>query len=319
MKCSFLATGLLLTAFAAAAAPAQSLDAGVKLFEAGKYVEAKAFFSPYADQNPEAAYYVGRIIGAQNQDNAADWFAKAMKMNPNSSVYVEWYGRALGDEASRASKFKLPFLARKVKAAFEKAIALDPNNIDAREDLMQYYIRAPRILGGSRKKAREIALEVKRRNAYRGGFDVAGVCAGDKDFACAERELASLKDAYPDSAMVYSQLAAYYANQSQFDKAFAVIDARLKTNPGEMAALFALGRTGALSGQNLDLAENALKSYLASPPAVNPVSPAIVHFRMGMVYDREGKTDLARAEYHIALQLNPRFEDPKKALEAMGR
>lgn len=319
MKCSFLATGLLLTAFTASVARAQSLDAGIKLFEAKKYAEAKTFFSPYADKNAEAAYYMGRIIGAQNQDNAAEWFEKAMKMSPNSSLYVEWYGRALGDQASRASKFKLPFLARKVKSAFEKAVALDPDNIDAREDLIQYYVRAPRVLGGSRQKAREIALEVKRRNAYRGGLDVAGLCAGDKDYACAESELAALKDAYPDSAMVYSQLAAYYANQNQFDKAFAVIDARLKTNPGDMAVVFALGRTGALSGQNLDRAENALKSYIASPPAVNAVPPASVHFRLGMVYEREGKKDLARAEYNTALQLNPRFEDPKKALEAMDR
>jgi tetratricopeptide (TPR) repeat protein len=316
---SFLAIGLMVAAFAASTASAQSLDTGVKLFEAKKYADAKAFFSPYAEKNAEAAYYMGRIIGAQNEDNAAEWFERAMKMNPNSSVYVEWYGRALGDEASRASKFKLPFLARKVKAAFEKAVALDPNNIDAREDLMQYYIRAPGMLGGSREKAREIALDVKRRNAYRGGFDVASVCLGDKDFACAERELMMLKDAYPDSATVYSQLAAYYASRNQFEQSFALIDARLKADPGDMAAVFALGRTGALSGQNLDRAEKALKSYLASPPAVNAVPPASVHYRLGMVYDKQGKTELARGEYNTALQLNPKFEDPKKALEAMGR
>jgi tetratricopeptide (TPR) repeat protein len=275
------------------------------------------FFSPYAEKNPEAAYYMGRIIGAQNQDNAAEWFEKAMKMNPNSSVYVEWYGRALGDEASRASKFKLPFLARRVKAAFEKAVALDPNNIDAREDLMQYYVVAPGMLGGSRQKAREIALEVRRRNAYRGALDVASLCSLEKDFACGERELLALRQSYPDSGLVYSQLAAFYANQKQFDKSFAVIDERLKTNPDDMATVFALGRTGALSGQNLDRAERALKRYLAASPA-NGLPPANVHFRLGMVYEKAGKDDLARAEYNTALQLNPRLEDAKKALGAMG-
>ena len=118
---------------------------------------------------------------------------------------------------------------------------------------------------------------------------------------------------------MYSQLAGFYANQKQFDKSFATLDARLKEKPGDMGATFAIGRTGALSGQNLDRAEKALKMYLASPPAVNPIPPANVHFRLGMVYEKEGRKDLARAEYTAAIQLNPKYEDAKKALEALGR
>ena len=300
-------------------AKAQSLDAGVKLFEAKKFAEAKAVFAPVASQNAEAAYYMGRIAVSENDDKAAEWFEKSVKMSPNNSVYWDWLGRAYGDQAATASKFRLPFLAPKVKGAFERAVALDPNNIEAREDVIQYYLRAPGFLGGSRQKAREEAIEIKRRNAYRGGFDVANVCLGDKDYACVEREFDALQKSFPDSSTVYSQLAAYYANQKQFDKSFAVLDARLREKPGDMAATFGIGRTGALSGQNLDRAEKALKSYLASPPAVNPIPPANVHFRLGMVYEKQGKRDLARSEYTTSLQLNPKLEDSKKALEALGR
>ncbi|MBA3646868.1 MAG: hypothetical protein H0W63_11935, partial [Gemmatimonadaceae bacterium] len=129
MKRSLYLAVLLIAALAPAAARAQALDAGVQLFKAKKYAEAMTYFSQYAEKNPEAAYYMGRIAGAQNQDSAVEWFEKAMKMNPNSSVYMDWYGRGLADQASRASKFKLPFLAPKIKGAFEKAVALDPNNI----------------------------------------------------------------------------------------------------------------------------------------------------------------------------------------------
>jgi tetratricopeptide (TPR) repeat protein len=318
VKRSFLAIGLFAALSSATAARAQSLDAGVKLYEAKRYPEARAFFAPYADKNAEAAYYMGRVAVSMNEDDqAAGWFEKATKLNPTSSVYFDWYGRALGNQAVHMSKFKLPFFAPKVKAAFEKAVALDPNNLDAREDVMQYYIQAPSFVGGSRQKARETALEIKRRNAYRGGFDVASVCLGDKDFACAERELLAVKQAYPDSAAAHNQLAAFYANQKQFDKSWAVIDERLKVAPNDMSTVFAVGRTGALSGQNLDRAERALKSYLASPPATNPIPPANVHFRLGMVYEKQGKKDLARAEYNTALQINPKLEDAKKALQAM--
>jgi tetratricopeptide (TPR) repeat protein len=313
------AIALLAIALVPLSVRAQSLDAAIKLFEAKKYADAKAVFAPVAGQNAEAAYYMGRIAAEENDDKAADWFEKATKMNPNSSVYFDWYGRALGDRAVHASKFKLPFLAPKVKGAFERAVALDPNNLDAREDLIQYYVQAPGFVGGSKQKAREMAMEIKRRNPYRGGYDLANVCNNDKDFACAERELIAVNRAYPDSGGSYSQLAAFYANQKQFDKSWAIIDARLKDKPGDMAATFAVGRTGALSGQQLDRAEKALKLYLSSPPAVNPIPPANVHFRLGMVYDKEGKKDLARAEFTTALQLNPKYEDAKKALESLRR
>jgi tetratricopeptide (TPR) repeat protein len=319
VKRSLLLAALVAIAMAPAV-HAQSVDAGIRLFEAKRYEEAKAVFAPVADQSAEAAYYMGRIAVSENEDDkAGGWFEKAMKLNPNSAVYVDWYGRALGNQASHASKFRLPFLARRVKAAFEKAVALDPNNLDAREDLIQYYLQAPGFLGGSKQKAREVAADIKKRNAYRGGFDYANVCVADKDFACAERELVALKQSYQDSSAVYSQLAAFYANQDQFDKAWSVIDARLQAKPDDINAKFAVGRTGALSGQNLDRAEKALKEYIASPPAMNPLPPANAHFRLGMVYARQGKNDLARAEYETALKLNPNLIDAQKALEALGR
>lgn len=300
-------------------ARSQSPDSGVKLFETKKFTEAKAVFAPAAAQNAEAAYYMGRIAFSENDDKATQWFEKAVKLNPNSSTYWDWLGRAYGNQAATVSKFRLPFLAPKVKGAFERAVALDPNNIDAREDVIQYYLRAPGFLGGSKQKARETAIEIKRRNAYRGGFDVANVCVEDKDYACVEREFDALKQGFSDSSGVYSQTAAYYANQKQFDKSFAILDARLRDKPGDMGATFGIGRTGALSGQNLDRAEKALKSYLATPPAVNAFPPANVHFRLGMVYEKQGKRDLARTEYTTSLQLNPKLEDSKRALEALRR
>jgi len=311
---------LALIAIAPVAARAQSVEQGIKLFDDKKYGEAKTVLTPLAGQNAEAAYYLGKISMVENDDDrSVEWMEQAVKLNPKSSVYHDWLGRAYGNKAMRSSKFKLLFLAPKVKNQFETAVALDPNNLDAREDLMSYYMQAPGVAGGSKQKALEMAMEIKKRNAYRGGYTVASVCVQTKDFACAERELVALRSAYPDSAGTYAQLAAFYANQKEFDKSWAVIEERLKAKPGDKAALFAVGRTGALSGQNLDRAEAALKSYLASPPDVNAIPPANVHFRLGMVYEKKGDTALARKEYMTALQLNPRLQDAKRALDALGR
>jgi tetratricopeptide (TPR) repeat protein len=44
-------------------------------------------------------------------------------------------------------------------APAEAAIAIDPKNIDAREGLLEYYLSAPSIAGGDRKKAERMADE----------------------------------------------------------------------------------------------------------------------------------------------------------------
>ena len=49
--------------------------------------------------------------------------------------------------------FKAASLAGKVRNEFETAVRLDPNNVDARSDLGEFYLEAPGIVGGGRDKA----------------------------------------------------------------------------------------------------------------------------------------------------------------------
>src|SRR5687768_15530729 len=168
---------------------AQSVEQGIQLFDARKYPEAKAVLSSHGERDARAAYYLGRIeLGSDDAGRAAEWFERAVKMNPKSAVYHGWLGRAYGIQARSASIFRLPSLARKTKAAFETALALDPDNLDVRDDLIAYYTQAPGFAGGSKEKAREMLREIKKRNAYRGSLAAASLCAGEKDLACAERE-----------------------------------------------------------------------------------------------------------------------------------
>jgi len=297
---------------------AQSLEQGVQLFNARKYLEARAALLPYGERDANAAFYLGRVeLELNDADQAANWFEQAVKMNPKSAVYYDWLGRAYGTQAQHASKFRLPFLAKKTKNTWETALALDPENLDVRDDLITYYTRAPGFLGGSKEKAREMALEIKKRNPYRGSMADANLCAAVRDTTCVERELLQMVASYPDSPTVHASLAVFYANQNQFAKAFAVLDKRLRTKPNELTTLYQVGRTAALSGQNLDRGEQALKTYLASPTPERGPAPAGVHYRLGMIYEKKGAKDLAREEYRTTLQLNPKHEDALKALSGL--
>jgi tetratricopeptide (TPR) repeat protein len=283
-----------------------------------EYNEAKAILQPLGVTDATAAFYLGQIAMEQNEPpQAVDWFEKAVAMNPRNSVYYDWLGRAYGVQAQHASKFKQPFLAGKTKSAWEKAVALDPNNLDAREDIILYYLQAPGFMGGSKDKARLMAQEIQKRNAYRGAVAWVRICGDAKDKPCMERELNLLVNSYPDSAVGYSSLASYYVSEKQYDKAFAVIDGRLKAKPGDPAMLYAYGRTASVTGMNLERGEQALKEYMASPIPTGP-SIAHAHYRLGLIEEKKGAKDLARREYQAALRLDPGQQEASKALAALG-
>ncbi|HUQ48527.1 MAG TPA: tetratricopeptide repeat protein, partial [Gemmatimonadaceae bacterium] len=248
---------------------------------------------------------------------AVGWFEKSVQLSPRNSVYFDWLGRAYGQQAQRASKFKLPFLAKKTKSAWDKSIELDPNNLDARYDMVLYYLQAPGFLGGGKEKAKAEAQEIKRRNPYRGAAASIRVCTDTKDQACLERELNFLVSSYPDSSAGYTSFAAFYTNNKQYDKAFAILDKRFSLKPNDPAGLYAYGRTASVSGTNLDRGEQSLRAYIAAPILVGGPPLANAHYRLGLIREKKGDKAGARAEYQTAVRLDPALTEAKKALEAL--
>lgn len=306
--------------FAAASLSAQTPTERAKsLMEARKYNEAKAVLEPVGQRDAVAALYLGQIALEQNDPKkGVDWLERSVGLDPRRSVAYDWLGRAYGQQAQHASKFKLPFLAGKTKGAWEKALALDPNNLDARDDMILYYMQAPGFLGGGKDKARVMANEIKKRNAYRGALAWIRICNDSKDQACLERELNSLVSDYSDSSASYSSAASFYTSNKQYDRAFAILDQRLKARPSDATALYAYGRTASISGLNLDRGEQSLRTYIATP---NPIGPPVAqaHYRIGLIAEKKGDKEMAKREYQAALRLDPQRKDAKKALEALGR
>src|SRR3954447_17779725 len=79
---------------------------------------------------------------------ATETLEKAASLDPNSSAVQLWLGRAYGRRAE--TSFALAALgdATKARKAFERAVELDPSNLDAVNDLFEFYLQAPGIVGG---------------------------------------------------------------------------------------------------------------------------------------------------------------------------
>lgn len=149
----------------------EDVAAGVALFEHRQFAAAQQFFEAFVSQNPTdpaGAYYLGRIdFEGKRYDQAATWFERAVQLDGGNSDYHRWLGHTYGQLAQHAGGEAF-FLARKVKTHLEKAVELNPDNIEARFDLMEYYLQAPAFLGGDAAKAEGQAKEISRRNAAAG-------------------------------------------------------------------------------------------------------------------------------------------------------
>jgi tetratricopeptide (TPR) repeat protein len=308
--------------FAAQPLTAQCTGDAQHAFRAREFDQAIAAARVQVDHNPRdaaAVYCMGRVYEAQSRSGeAVDWFEKAVRLDEQKAEYHLWLGNALGEEAQKANKFRQPFLARRVKTEFERAVELDSTSLDARHGLIQFYSVAPGFMGGSMEKARAQAAVIGRLNPMRGHVETAQLLEREKDIAGAEREYAAGVAAAPDSAYAYYALGSFYQRQKRWTEAFATYDKLLAVKPNDVVARVQIGRAAAVSGQNLEAGEQQLTSVLAAPPdEFPPISASSVHYRLGNIYERQGKAERARAEYTEALRLNPKNEDARKSLAAL--
>jgi cytochrome c-type biogenesis protein CcmH/NrfG len=162
---------IVLLSVALVAQASEDMATGVTLFERGQFAAAQQVFEAFVRQyptDPAGAYYLGRIAFESEQyEQAATWFEKAVQLDGGTSDCHLWLGRTYGHQA-QAAKSEAFFLARKVKTHLEKAVELNPDNIEARFDLLEYYLQASAIVAGGLTKAKEQVEEIAKRDATAG-------------------------------------------------------------------------------------------------------------------------------------------------------
>ena len=116
------------------------IDQAKKLYESKKYAEAITALEGVKKGEKDYAagrYYLGRVaFDKKEYDDAQDFFEEAVEADGTSAEYYNWLGNTYGQIAQDANVLKQGMLAPKMKAAWEKAVALDPSFIDLilRED-----------------------------------------------------------------------------------------------------------------------------------------------------------------------------------------
>jgi tetratricopeptide (TPR) repeat protein len=301
-----------------AAADSAALKAAIESFNRHDLPEAKSQFQRLLageSANAEARMYLGRLALEEGRlDDAIDHLDRAAQLNPTNAVYFLWLARGYGLQARKAGIPTGIGPALRSRSAFEKSVTLDPELIEAREDLIQFHRKAPGIVGGSRRAARSHANEIKKRDPYLGALIQGDLLMDERKYREAENVYRAAAETKPGHVDAYYRLGLLYSKRKEFEKAFPAFEKILQLDTNEVEACFYMGEAGALSGLRLPRAEEALKVYLRTRPWSIMPSLADAHFRLGQIYEHQRKHDLACVEFQAALKLDPDLQAVKAAL-----
>ena len=278
----------LLPLLAVIAHAAPSLDEAKAFIEKRNYPAARQMLEQLTAAEPanaEAFFQLGRAAMILGDDpvTAVPNLEKAVELNPSSSLYQQRLGDAYGRSAQKAGVFSKFGLAKKCKAAYEKAVELDPRNIDAHFSLMSYYQQAPGIAGGGMDHAYAEAEVIKKLNPARGR----------------------------------AAFATLYLAEKKYDDALGLYEAALKDNPADYSALYAIGRISAVTGERIDRGVSSLRQCLELTPPPDQPGHAAAHWRLGNLFEKKGDKATARAVYEAALKVDPKFSQAADSLKKL--
>jgi len=312
---------IFLTSLCAQTSPldrARSLVAARSSPDEAKSLLAQAIASD--PKNAEAHFLLGEILYAfGDYQQASEQAQEAVALDDSKSDYHLLLGNALSGLVDSAGVFKKMSLARQMKAEFERAVALNPKSIPARIALLEFYAQAPSMVGGGPDKAFDQAKQIGALDPLEGHYAMAALYLDQKKFAQSEDEYKAAINANPKRAKSYSELAFLYIQEKKDSEAQPAFKHAFELDPNYLPACFGVARSDLLSGQNLDEAERLFKQYLARWPDENEPSLANADWRLGQVYEKENKKDLAVAEWNEARKLAPNFKPAQESLKAAGK
>jgi tetratricopeptide (TPR) repeat protein len=151
------------------------------------------------------------------------------------------YSRRIG----QLNMMQQAMAAGRMKAAFERAIQLNPDEISARIGLVRYYANAPAIAGGSPERAHAEALEVQKRNPFLGACELGWLAARQGNLPEALRHYEAAAQLQPDQARVQVELGRLHQRQGDSTAARNHFARALTLQPGHPGATQAMEQLAA--------------------------------------------------------------------------
>jgi tetratricopeptide (TPR) repeat protein len=297
------------------------------LLKTRKYAEVERVANTKLAQDPanaEALVAKNEAIveggGQARVEEAVKLGEQCVTAHPQVSSCHLALGNALGSKAMSAGIMSAMGYAGTIRDAFKKAVELDPQNMDARFSLLQYYMQAPAIVGGGSGKAQALAAQTATVNGEAGKLMMARLDAADDKLAKAEAAVLAMatsgNEAVADSQRdLMVNLGSKYLGDKRYADSERMYREAQKRFPDSESAVYGIARVQQEQGKHREAIAGMEQSI-----AMNPRASA--WYRIGQSHQALGDKAKAAAAYEKALSfkagMSPKMksdaEDQLKAL-----
>jgi len=250
-------------------------------------------------------------------DPAVTECERAATLSPQSSMNHLWLGRAYGEKAEHSSWFTALGLAKKTRASFEKAVDLDPNNVEARSDLSEYYIEAPGFLGGGTDKAAAQANAVQKLEPATAYWIRARIAEHEKRNTEAEQHYKKALEIEHSPRRLFD-LASFYRRVNRLDELESTIQESAKLNTKNDSTLVDSASLLLRVERSLPFAATLLRRYIEQGTRSEDAPVFQAQYLLGQVLEKTGDIDGARQAYQAAHTIAREYAPASAALRKLG-
>lgn len=320
LQVGWLGLFMFCAALLAAAAPLDAPYAfAMTQFRSGNFQQARIALENALRRSPADAtaemllarcdYELGDLNGAVAHAE------EAVRIDPANAQTHLWLGRMVGRKADRERNL---MLAVKTRKEFKKAVSLAPSNTEAHRALMEYYLDAPWILGGSKAKAKDQAEIIARLDPVEGWLARAQMDEASGQSQQADFDYRQVIHSKPQRVGPYFEAADFYLARQDASGLKQAVEAAAEVDSTDIRINYYRGVAHVLAGSQLASAQHELKDYLAVAPARRDFpSHAEALSWLGKLYERIGKAQLAVEQYEAALQSDPDSREARLALQRL--
>jgi Flp pilus assembly protein TadD len=303
------------------ATTASKADSARQMLDAGRVDDAISALNGRLSSAPTDAESSNLLCRAyfalEEWDRAESSCKRAIALDPRNARYHRWLGHVYGEKADRANFLSAVGLARKTREELEHAVQLNPNDVDARVDLAEFYIEAPGIVGGGEDKARTQAKLLHALDPAREHWIYARIAEKNHDMVTAEQEYHRMIEASKGDSEAWLNLALFFRHAKRYDDMERALVVTSQAPISKPDVLVDVAQNLYRTGRNFALAVKVIKRYFALGPVEE--APAFkAHYLLGMLLEKEGDKAGAAREYRASLALARQFGLAQQALNRVG-
>ncbi len=277
-------------------------EKGQQCFDQYQLACAKINFQKYLEQKPNdlnALRYIGDIaVDEKDWEKAISCYKTILDADPNNGDYHFKYGGAIGLKALNIGKINAYFLIDDIRDSFLEAARLDPNHLEARWGLVEFYVHLPAIIGGGTKKALRYGQELYALSTVDGLMSQGYIALKDGDEQKA-------KKLYTQSIIEGLKLHEY--TQDPLSGELRVIKSHYAYDRNQLH--YQIGKATFQYKKSLEEGLAHLHYFVENYAVKDHITKDWGYYYMAKIYKVRGNTSKSKDAITKALALRPDFEE----------